>query len=208
MVIQYVWEWIAMVKIGFIVEGNTEKIVINSQEFKKFLKGINLAIVDPVIDAKGNGNLLPQNIEPFINRLKGASAEKIIVITDADQDDISQVKARILPADALYDIDLIVVAVKAFEAWFLACEELMRKVLCLPNFSMQFPERTQELPFEYIKELARCNNVRGPGGKVSFAKKVIKNGFSLREAAAHQNCPSAKFFLDNLLQISRSKLGN
>ena len=26
MVIQYVWEWIAMVKIGFIVEGNTEKI--------------------------------------------------------------------------------------------------------------------------------------------------------------------------------------
>ncbi len=192
-----------MVKVGFIVEGNTEKIVINSQEFKSFLKDMNLDIVDPVIDANGNGNLLPQNIEPFIKRLKIASAEKIIVITDADQNNISQVKTRILPPDASYDIDLIVVAVKAFEAWFLACEKLMRKVLCLPDFSMQFPEETQELPFEYIKELTRCNNVRGPGGKVSFAKKVIKNGFSLREAATHPNCPSAKFFLDNLLQISK-----
>ena len=192
-----------MVKVGFIVEGNTEKIVIDSKDFRDFLNGIGISIVDPVIDAKGNGNLLPQNIEPFINMLKASFAEKIIVITDADQNDISQVTTRILPSDVSYDIDLIVVAVKALEAWFLACEELMRKVLCLPDFSMQFPEETEELPFEYIKELTRSNNIRGPGSKVSFAKKVIKNGFSLQVAAAHPNCPSARFFLDNLLKISK-----
>ena len=89
-----------MVNVGFIVEGNTEKIVIDSPQFKEFLRSINISIVDPVIDANGNGNLLPKNIEPFINRLKTASAEKIVVITDADQDSISQVKTRILPTDA------------------------------------------------------------------------------------------------------------
>ena len=60
-----------MVKVGFIVEGNTEKVIVNSPQFKAFLNNIGLSIVDPVIDAKGNGNLLPQNIEPFIGLLKG-----------------------------------------------------------------------------------------------------------------------------------------
>ena len=191
-----------MVNIGFIVEGNTEKIVIDSPQFKNFLRGIDISVVNPVIDANGNGNLLPKNIEPFINRLKAASAEKIIVITDADQDSISQVKVRILPPDAPYKIDLIVVAVKAFEAWFLACEELMKKVLCLPNYTMKFPECTSKLPFEYIKEITTNNKGRGPGTKTAFARRVVQHGFSLRNAAAHPNCPSAKFFLDSLLQFS------
>ena len=68
-----------MVNIGFIVEGNAEKIVIDSPQFKNFLRGIDISVVNPVIDANGNGNLLPKNIEPFINRLKAASAEKIIL---------------------------------------------------------------------------------------------------------------------------------
>ena len=191
-----------MVNVGFIVEGNTEKIVIDSPQFKEFLRSINISIVDPVIDANGNGNLLPKNIEPFINRLKTASAEKIVVITDADQDTISQVKTRILPPNASYKVDLIVVAVKAFEAWFLACEELMKKVLCLPDYAMGYPECTPNLPFEYIKEITTNNKGRGPGTKTAFARRVVQNGFSLRNAAAHPNCPSAKFFLDSLLQFS------
>ena len=192
-----------MVKIGFIVEGNTEKIVINSPQFKEFLKGIGIIAVEPVIDAKGNGNLLPQNIKPFIDLLKNSSAEKIIVITDADQNSICQVEKRILPDDAPYRIDSIIVAVKAFEAWFLACEEMIRKILCLPDFTMDFPEETQGLPFDYLKDLANSKNIRGPGSKILFAKRAINNGFSLKTAASHPHCPSATYFLNMLLSFSK-----
>lgn len=191
-----------MVKVGFIVEGNTEKIVVDSPQFKEFLRGIGIIVVEPVIDAKGNGNLLPQNIEPFIDLLKKSSAEKIIVITDADEYSICQVEKRILPDGTSYKIDLIAVAVKAFEAWFLACEELIRKILCIPDFSMDFPEKTDGLPFDYLKELARNKKVRGPGTKTSFAKRAMKNGFSLEVAAAHPHCPSATYFFNRLLSFS------
>ena len=191
-----------MVKVGFIVEGNTEKVIVNSPQFKAFLNNIGLSIVDPVIDAKGNGNLLPQNIEPFIGLLKGKSADKIIVITDADNNTVNQVKKRIMPKSASYRIDEIVVAVKAFEAWFLACEELMRTVLHIPEFSIKLPEKTTELPFDYIKSLTASQQVRGPGSKVTFAKRVLRHGFSLQTAANHPHCPSATSFLNYLHQIA------
>ena len=191
-----------MVKIGFIVEGNTEKVIIDSLQFKEFLKNLGLSVVDPVLDAKGNGNLLPQNIEPFINRLQGANASQIIVITDADDNTVTQVKKRILPKKNLYKIDAIIVAVKAFEAWFLACDELMRNVLRIPDFSMEYPERTPELPFDYIKNLTAQKQVRGPGSKISFAKRVLRHGFSLQTAANHPHCPSATSFLNYLHQIA------
>ena len=194
-----------MVKTGFIVEGNTEKIIIDSPQFKEFLRCIGITAIEPVIDAKGNGNLLPQNIEPFIALLKKSAAEKIIVITDADQNSIAQVGKRILPDNALYKVDLIVVAVKAFEAWFLANEELIRKILCIPDFSIDFPEQTEGLPFDYLKDLARSRKVRGPGTKTSFAKRAVKSGFSLEVAAAHPHCPSATYFLNKLKSFSRSQ---
>lgn len=191
-----------MVKVGFIVEGNTEKVIVNSPQFKAFLNNIGLSIVDPVIDAKGNGNLLPQNIEPYIVLLKGKSADKIIVITDADNNTVNQVKKRIMPKSASYRIDEIVVAVKAFEAWFLACEELMRTVLCIPDFSINKPEETPEAPFDYIKNLTASKQVPGPGTKVTFAKRVLRHGFSLQTAASHPHCPSATSFLNYLNQIA------
>lgn len=194
-----------MVKIGFIVEGNTEKIIIDSPQFKAFLKNIGLFAVEPIIDANGNGNLLPQKIIPFINQLKKAGADKIVVITDSDNNTIAQVKKRILPKNAPYTIDLIVVAVKAIEAWFLACEDIMKTVLQIPDFSIKFPERTSEAPFDYIKKLTASRKVRGPGAKPLFAKRVLKSGFSLQQAAHHPNCPSAALFLKNLYQIAKYK---
>ena len=107
-----------------------------------------------------------------------------------------------MPKSASYRIDEIVVAVKAFEAWFLACEELMRTVLHIPDFSINYPEKTAELPFDYIKNLTTSKQVCGPGSKVTFAKRVLRHGFSLQTAASHPHCPSATSFLNYLNQIA------
>lgn len=54
-----------MVKVGFIVEGESEKLVVESPMFQQWLHDHDCTLVTPVIDAKGGGNLLPQHIEPF-----------------------------------------------------------------------------------------------------------------------------------------------
>ena len=191
-----------MVNVGFIVEGGTEKIIIDSQPFKNFAATHGIHVVDPVIDARGNGNLLPSNIDNFIARLVKSNANKIVVVTDADDFTIAEVKQRICPSGSPSKIDLVIVAVKAFEAWFLACDDLMKRALNFPGFCIDYPESTPHSPYDYIKSLANNNpNVRGPGTKTNFAKRVLKNGFSIEIAAQNPNCPSAKYFLDKLVEI-------
>lgn len=42
-----------MVKVGFIVEGDCEKIIIESPQFKQFLLSCGFELVTPVINAAG-----------------------------------------------------------------------------------------------------------------------------------------------------------
>lgn len=75
-----------MVKVGFIVEGESEKLVVESPMFQQWLHDHDCTLVTPVIDAKGGGNLLPQHIEPFIQRLSHAGVERIVVLTDLEDE--------------------------------------------------------------------------------------------------------------------------
>lgn len=183
-----------MVKVGFIVEGETEKIIIESDKFKEFLKQNNYELVNPVIDAKGGGNLLPSNIEPFIKCLKDSQAEMIVVLTDLeDEISVDKVKERIKHSE----IKVIFVAVKAIEAWFLADTEAMKLFLKVDNFMEEFPEQTINKPFERIKEIIKEKNARGVGSKIILAKHMIKHhNFSIENSANHPNCPSAKEMID------------
>ena len=54
------------IKVGFIVEGGSEKIIVESPQFGELLNTNGYELVTPVIDAEGGGNLLPQNIDVFI----------------------------------------------------------------------------------------------------------------------------------------------
>ena len=65
-----------MVKVGFIVEGSTESIIVNSSLFVAFLQNHGFELVTPVVDAKGGGNLLPKYVDSFVAELKGAGAEE------------------------------------------------------------------------------------------------------------------------------------
>jgi hypothetical protein len=69
-----------MVRIGFICEGETEKIIVESEGFRKGLLDLNLEFVK-AIDATGNGNLLPKNIAAFIHNLEREGAEKVLILT-------------------------------------------------------------------------------------------------------------------------------
>lgn len=183
-----------MVKVGFIVEGKTEKIIIESDKFKEFLLNNDYELVTPVIDAKGGGNLLPSNIEPFIKRLKDSQADRIVVLTDLeDEICVDKVKKRIGHSE----IKAIFVAVKAIEAWFLADTKAMQKLLNNNDFVEEFPEYTEKMPQERIQELAIKYTNRGIGSsKPMFARKMLKWGFSIENSANHPNCPSAKAMID------------
>ncbi|WP_339491425.1 MULTISPECIES: DUF4276 family protein [unclassified Pseudomonas] len=179
-----------MVKVGFIVEGDSEKIVIESADFKAFLQANDFELVNPVVNAKGGGNLLPQNIDAYLARLDQQEVDRIVVLTDLeDEDSVDTVKERISNAR----IDITFVAVKALEGWFLADSNAIGKWLGVHNFDEPQPEQTPNKPWDRLKEISNGLGKRGPGNKTAFAKKMVKHyGFSIRQAASHPQCPSAK----------------
>lgn len=91
--------------------------------------------------------------------------------------------------------NLIFIAVKALEAWFLADTDAMRRWLNAPEFFEPAPEQTPGMPWERLKEIAKEQGSRGPGGnKVLFAKKMcgVDLRYEIDRAARHPACPSAK----------------
>lgn len=178
-----------MVNIGFIVEGDSEKIVVESSAFGQWLASHGYHRLSPVINAKGGGNLLPQNIGVFLEKLNQSGADQIAIITDLERDhSVDVVRQRIETPG----VDLIFIAVKALEAWFLADTDAMRRWLNVQDFFEPHPECTQDLPWQRLKEVASIYNRRGPGSKVAFAKNITRHhGFDISRSAQHPACPSA-----------------
>lgn len=182
-----------MVKVGFICEGETEKIIIDSIDFKNILASYNLQLVN-AIDATGNGNLLPKNISPFIESLKDEGAEKIFILTDLDEElCITKTKERILAPETV----LVIISIKQIEAWFLADSVTLSKIF-RKAFAFDFPEN-EKYPREKLRDIFVVQTGRGIGdSKPKFAKRILNEGFSVSNAAAHPNCNSAKYLLNKL----------
>lgn len=189
-----------MVKLGFIGEGAVEKIILESSQFQEYLRSLGIDFVKEVIDAKGNGNLLPHNIEAHTQILKDKGATKIIILTDLDEDQcITLTKDRIHPSD----YHTIIVSINEIESWFLADEEAMKKLLKHMSYSIEAPETVEE-PFEKIRALRMEKIGRGIGTKVILANLMIrKNNFSVLRAAAHPNCASARYFIQKINDFSK-----
>ncbi len=184
-------------KVGFIVEGDSEKVLIESESFSRWAGEQGLEICHPVINAKGGGNLLPHHMAPMVAQLSRSNPQHIVVLTDLeDATDVEAVKTRVTNLHT----NLIFVAVKALEAWFLADTEAMRSWLNVPTFAEPEPEKTPGMPWDHLKEVARVSGARGPGpSKVIFARKFCRtHGFQLRRAASHPACHSAREFHDAL----------
>lgn len=191
-----------MVKnVGFICEGECEKIIIESPAFQHFLAELKLKCVK-TIDAAGNGNLLPKNLSNHIETMIRNEAETIIVFTDLDEDVcITLTKNRI---NFLQNKIEIVISVKAIESWFLAdsgtLSTIFQKQYEFPN-----PESTTGKPIDTLREQFILHRAKGRGfgdSKPHLAKLMLKNGFSILNSAKHPNCPSAKYFVDKLRRLS------
>ncbi len=189
-----------MVKLGFIGEGAVEKRVLESAPIREYLRSLKIDFIEEVIDANGNGNLLPQNIIAFTQILKDKGATAIIILTDLDKDTcITKTKERIQPAQNHF----IIVSVKEIEAWFLADEEAMGSFLKQKDFNIEKPEELEN-PYAKIREL-RMQKTGGQGtvSKVRLAFFMIeKNSFSILRAAQHPVCPSAKYFIEKINEFS------
>ena len=190
-----------MVKVGFIVEGDTEKILLESKNFKDWTKNMGIDICHPIENAKGSGNLLPKHIVPLVERLKLQDPTHIIILTDLEHDPDKQ---TVIDRIGTEHTQLIFIAVKAIEAWFLADTLALNKWLKREDAYENFPEAMPGMPWERLKALASEYNKRGPGGsKPVFAKQMTKHyDFSLERAASHLNCPSAKEFYDFLVKLN------
>jgi hypothetical protein len=192
---QYSWRWVAVVKVGFIVEGETESLLLFSESFKSLLNDLHINSVG-VINAGGNRNLLPHKILTHQTNLIELGASTIIILTDLDDDKcITKTKERITEREN----QIIIVAVKQIEAWFLA-DSLLLTELFGQNFQFEFPE-IELTPFETLRKLMLKYRGRGLPKKVPMALKMLNNGFSIQNAANHPNCPSAKYFLTKLQTI-------
>ncbi len=195
-----------MVKVGFICEGDTEQILLLSDKFQEFLTSINLHLVN-VINATGSGNLLPHNIKGYIESLEKDDAEVIFILTDLDNDVcITKTKERIKAREK----DVVIIAVKKIEAWFLANDLAMRLLLNNPDFSYPAPEEESE-PFETINGLLMNHTGRGIGkkgtlktgaGKIKLVHRLLELGLNITQSAEHPACTSARYFIDKLTQTS------
>lgn len=186
-----------MVNVGFICEGDTEAKIVKSEAFQRLLTVSNLHCVLPIENADGNGNLLPHNIREKRETLEQANASIIFILTDLDQDaSISHTKQRI----GEYPNQHIIVAVQEAEAWFLADTSTLSRLLNKPVF-FEYPEQDSQ-PFETIRRLFIEQTGRGIGTKPMLARRMLKYGFTIENAARHPNCTSANYFLTKLQTLA------
>ncbi|MFN3444703.1 MAG: hypothetical protein ACK44D_03115 [Bacteroidia bacterium] len=189
-------------RIGFICEGESEKIIIESERFQLFLTQNGLSCAK-VVDANGNGSLLPKNIKNHLITMERYDAEVVVILTDLDEDKcITLTKDRIKPG--LPENAIVVVSVKAIESWFLADSSTM-STITKKNFFYELPEKTDSKPIDAINEVFKMELDRGVGrrGKPGLAKYFVNQGFEVNNAAQHPNCPSAKYFINKLQELAQ-----
>jgi len=195
-----------MVTVGFVVEGASEKQLIESELFRRLCEDCNLEVVDPVVDAAGGGNMCSRNIGAFIENLRArANPNKVVVLADLDPETCApcvQERKKIIGSQG----DLVAIARKAMESWFLADTKAMRRWLGDNTFCEVAPETLTGMPWDRLKDL-RDEKSRGPGkNRLIFARKFIRDHrFDVRRAARHANCPSARYFVERLCALGNPR---
>lgn len=198
-----------MVKVGFIVEGDTESIILNHPNFDDFLLKFGLEKVGRAIKSGdedkegGKDNMKPnhQKVTRNINSLFEQGAEFIFFIRDLE--DLPCITSA---KDEIHTIDngIKIISVKAFDAFFLADSITLSKLLNQEKI-IENPEEIDN-PLEYLRNLfieIRGINKGIGNRKTKIANLFAKNDFSFENAAVHSK--SAKYFLNKLQEISNTQ---
>ena len=191
-----------MVTVGFVVEGDSDKYLVESVLFRMWLREeCNLEMVDKVANAKGN--MCSRYIEDQVRLFrKATNPDKVVVLADLDPDERVPCVQKRKETIGSQGIDLVLIAKKALESWFLADTEAMCQWLGDDTFCEVAPETLTGMPWDRLKEL-RDKRGRGPGkNRLKFARKfILRHGFDVRRAAQHANCSSARYFVERLCAL-------
>ncbi|WP_158550023.1 DUF4276 family protein [Runella aurantiaca] len=179
-------------KIGFLCEGPTDEYFLKSSEFKKLLDSLEIILIG-VRNLNGKGNLKTSRVLTQSRILFDEGAEKVFVLVDLDHDKCITKTKELIPE---HDNQTIVVAVREVEAWLLADRQNMADFLEV-DYELEFPEKLSD-PKNEMLELARSKFSPRILTETKVFYRIMDNGFSLRRAAQHPNCPSAAYFLNKL----------
>ena len=192
-----------MVKVGFIVEGTSDFIIIKSERFQHFLYHVlSLQSSEEEIIKAGCKSNIKVNFKNYVNKLN-KSVDYIFIMVDQDDKEEQKRNKKYKPLDCpIIVVDEIVnyrdnshyvksnqifiIMTREFEAWLLADSHLGYQFDGLPESILN--------PSEIIQKQEKTSN------HVIIARRVEKN-FSLNRAA--ENAPSAKRFLNKLKEISQ-----
>lgn len=186
-----------MKKVGFIGEGDSEVIILNSSNFQEMLKQSEIECVG-VFNAEGIDNLIKRNerLTSYFEIFKDRKADKIFILGDLDF--AKCISARKNSFYKYAENQFVIISVRAIEAWYLADSNTLSRIF-RKNYVYPYPEDTNELPFEILKNEFINNRGRGFGSsKIRLSKLMIRNGFSVENAINHENCKSVKYFFTKL----------
>lgn len=187
-------------KIGIIFDGETEEIIFKSAELKNILKAKNLQSV-------GEFKYQSGKIKTYSDILQKKGAEKIVIVTDMEQlPCYTGVKERVRANEDLSEFHEIIIVKKMAEAWFIADTITMKKILRKgKKDKLNYTPEGYFDPYEKLCEIITQNSrIKKRSSKVKLAKQFIDNGFSIINAASHEKCSSAKYFINKLDEISNS----
>ncbi len=187
-----------MVKLGIICEGESEPFVLDTPTFKAFVAQFDLELI-AVVQAGGKKEYGADRINKHRQILIDRGAEHIIVLVDLDTDAcITLTKQQINSAPN----QTIIVAVNEFENWYLADSQALSSFLGVA-IEIDLPEHDSDAITTIIdmgkaaRQFARYRK-----SKVLLAKDMQRHGFTIERAAAHENCPSARYFLTKLQTLA------
>ncbi|UTA67077.1 MULTISPECIES: DUF4276 family protein [Emticicia] len=185
-----------MVKLGIICEGESETIIFNSDIFKNWLSSFNIELAS-VQETGSINQFFDGRFESHRALMLKKGVDFIVALIDLDKEPcLVQHKNKVNAKET----DIVAVAVKEFESWYLADSDALSKVLNI-EICITHPENIQE-PF---KEMVSINKGTALGkSKPLLARKMLRANFSIENAANHPNCPSAKYFINKLQSLSRT----
>ena len=192
-----------MVKVGFIVEGNSDAIIIKQSKSLVYLfREVMIEVNDELVLNARNKSNLKKYFVPYYNNLIKKGAEFIFILFDQDDKEEQKKNKKYKPVDCpkiavlelqsfrdnknyIRDNQIFIVMTREMEAWFLADE----------NLKFKYEGNPEEIlnPSDIVGEQL------GTSSHIKIANK-LKDRFSLVRAS--ENSISAKRFLVKLKEIA------
>jgi len=148
-------------------------------------------------------NNIKERVDDWVKKLYDKGARVVFIVLDKENDDscFTEFKSKIYAQPD----NMVIVAVQAIEAWFLADTDSLRLFMQKNIPEVESPESFPN-PIGEIDRLRKIYSGIGIGGKIKLANTIVHRcSFSLAKAASHPACPSAAYFQHKLIEAAQNR---